>query len=57
MKFVRLKWYKKHNDYLRIYSTVSIKKHPGLNFLQKSLSNDLVYLIFWDPQYMKIKKI
>ena len=56
MKFVRLKWYKKYNDYLRIYSTVSIK-HPGLNFLQKSLLNDLVYLKFWDLEYMKLKKI
>ena len=32
-------------------------KRPGLNFPQKSLLNDLVYLKIWEPQYMKIKEI
>ena len=44
------------------YSKVYIK-HPVLLkvqeriFPQKSLLNDLVYLKFWEPQYMKIKFI
>ena len=44
------------------YSRVSIKRPDLLNFLvwifrEKFLSKKLVYLKFWEPQYMKIKKI
>ena len=42
------------------YAMVSIKRLVLLNVLiwifpKKSLLNDLVYLKFWEPQYMKIK--